>query len=356
MLVRPPLGSKERFVEDKARNEGAGRAPVSQNWRSSGRLATGCLGGCLALLLGCVLLSVAFPVEAQAMFTTIKGNIKSIGAQRPYRIDPLPAQLTLWQGRLYAPGPFGSASVSDLDTGKQFATFPGVVVGSDEQLLYVGLGRVSLTVQQDGHAFADSVARLPLIARDVRGAQVWTYPTGAGDVGDQYDVKMWICQLQSSGDLVYVRLNKQLVALDRNNGSVRWSYQYDSSGCSSAVQFVIAQQTLYLLAWRRVVALSAGDGTRLDYQRWQGPSTAGQIIADADGQVVYMSDDERDRDGLIAAHRAVDGAVLWQNVGPRPGPKYLLGARDGVLYLLQDHPGAKRRHRGCPVVDATCVR
>jgi outer membrane protein assembly factor BamB len=311
--------------------------------RSNGRLATGCLGGCvgscLVLLLGCVLLSVAFPHEAQAVITSIKATIKSIGTQRPYRTDALPARLTLWQGRLYAPGPFGSTSVYAPDTGKQLSTFSGDLVGSDEQLLYVGLGRVSIAVRRDGRAFAYSIARLPLVARDARGTQVWTYPTGEGDLGDQYHVNTWICQLQSSRDLVYVRLNSQIVALDKTNGGVRWSYQYDSSGCSQAVQLVIAQQALYLLAWNRVVALSASNGYQLDYQHWQGPSTARQIIADVDGQVVYVSDDVRDRGGVIAAYRAATGAVLWQNFGPRPGPKYLLGVRDGVLYLLQDHPG-----------------
>jgi hypothetical protein len=89
-----------------------------------------------------VLLSVAHPAEAQAVITSIKATIKSIGTQRPYRTDALPGRITLWQGRLYAPGPFRSTSVYAPDTGKQLSTFSGDVVGSDEQLLYVGLGRV----------------------------------------------------------------------------------------------------------------------------------------------------------------------------------------------------------------------
>jgi outer membrane protein assembly factor BamB len=310
---------------------------------SNRRLATGCLGGgvglCVVLLLGCVLLSVAYPVEAQAVIRSLKGTFKSIGAQRPYQTDTLPTQMTLWQGRLYAPGPFESTSVFALDTGEQLSTFPGVVVGSDEQLLYVGLGRVSMSVHQDGSAFADAEARLPLIARDTRGAQVWTYATGAGDTGDQYNVNAWICQLQSSEDLIYVRLSRQILALEKTTGHVRWSYPYDSLGCSGEAQLVVTQQTLLLLDWNKGVALSASDGSRLDYQRWQGPSSARQIIADDDGQVIYVTDDVSDQDGPTTARRAATGAVLWQNSEPRPGPKYLLGVRDGVLYLLQDRPG-----------------
>jgi outer membrane protein assembly factor BamB len=361
-------------------------AQGGNSWRPGGRLAKGrlggCTGGCLALLLGCVLLSAAFPVEAQAVSTSIRATIRNIGTQRPYRTDALPTQMTLWQGRLYAPGPFGSTSVSAPDTGKQLSTFSGDVVGSDEQLLYVALGRVSMSVHQDGGVSAKAAARLPLIARDARGAQVWTYPTGAGDVGDQYHVETWICQVQGSGDLVYVRLSSQIVALDKTDGSVRWTYPYDSTICLEKVQLVITQQALYLLARSQVVALSASDGQR----RWQQTVPAQEIIADeqsvylagkrsltvlaapsgasiwqenvgvtvhddleahsrfggvlVDGQVVYMSDEV----GQITARRAATGALLWRSdalQGTRTSftRMYLLGVRDSVLYTLQDNPG-----------------
>src|SRR5262249_40415461 len=149
---------------------------------------------------------------------------------------------TLWQGQLYASGPFGSTSVYAPETGKLLSTFPGIVVGNDEQLLYLSLGHVPISVGNDGSVYTANrpFARLPLVARDAHGTQVWTYPAGEGDEGATE-----IYQLQRSADLVYVLLFDRVVALDEADGSVRWSFPYDNSSSPLLPQrFVIAQQRL----------------------------------------------------------------------------------------------------------------
>lgn len=370
-----PTSQDGEPLADAAAQQGNNRRPGG---RLTTRLLGGCAGSCLVLLLSCVILSVAFPVASQTILSALKATIKNIGTERPYRTDALPTRMTLWQGRLYATGPFGSTGVYAPDTGKQLSTFPGVVVGHDEQLLYIGLGRVPVSVFAGRASIvAEAPARLPLIAQDERGTRLWTFPVGARE-----DADTKICQVESSGDLVYVEFRSQIVALDATDGSMRWSYQYDSSDCSLGVQLVLASQALYLLDRNQVIALSARDGS----QRWSHAGTVRQIVDDGqlaylvgersltvltassgtfvwqenvgvtvyddleahsraggvlvNGQVVYMSNEV----GQITARRAATGALLWrgdarQGTSANLTGTYLLGARDGILYTLQDNPG-----------------
>src|SRR5690242_1660407 len=160
--------------------------------RTGRRIAGGCLIVLLALLIADIVLAVAVPGLGAIEYSVLKSLVKP-PKPVPFSTTPLQAQITLWQGKLYAFGPNGSTGVYDPTTGKLLATLPGFVVCSDDQLLYTADGAASLAGDRPTRP---SPLKLPFVARTSAGASLWTYSAGS----------QIIVQAQSSGSFVYLLL------------------------------------------------------------------------------------------------------------------------------------------------------
>src|SRR5689334_11406189 len=126
---------KERgMTSDSANN--AGESGFGQIRR---RIKQGSLIIAAALIIANVGLILAIPYLGIVEFIAIK-NLILPPSPPPYTTTPLQTQVTLWQGNLYAYGPNGGTSVFDPNTGALRSTLPGLVIGSDENLLYTSRG------------------------------------------------------------------------------------------------------------------------------------------------------------------------------------------------------------------------
>ncbi len=335
------------------------------------RLMQGCLITAVVLIGTNVLLVLAVPFLGVVEFQAVK-NLISPPPPTPYATSPLQTQMTLWQGNLYAYGPNGNTSVFDPNTGALRSTLSGLVIGSDDDLLYASQGILNSSPRPD-YPMMSPTTGFPLIARDASGAQVWSY----SDATEPGAIK----QLQSGGNLVYILETPhtstypaalEIVALNKSDGSQRWSYTWTPSIADYTPQpserFVIAQQTLYFHTPRQVIALSASDG-RVEWQR-----TIDTFQMMLDGQLLYLPDGEglavlsarsgadvwranyqgasggagflldrhvvylNDADGRITARRGDTGQRLWQTAALTTPNRYLLSARDGLIFTMSDQP------------------
>ena len=329
--------------------------------RTGRRVAGGCLIVLLVLLIANIVLAVAVPWIGAIEFSVLKSLVKP-PKPVPFSATPLQAQITLWQGKLYAFGPNGSTGVYDPTTGKLLATLPGFVVCSDDQLLYTADGAASLAGDRPTRP---SPLKLPFVARTSAGASLWTYSAGS----------QIIVQAQSSGSFVYLLLLPtgtnvstvySVVALNRLNGVVAWSYSGPVH--VSASQFAIAGNVLYLGIGATVIALDANGG----HQLWQHAAVANSITSD--GERLYLLDNQAlhvlssqsgaelwsgiyqpakfgasvlfddgvvyftDLDSQIVAMRARDGHTLWRSAPSSDTVRSLVAARDGNLFLFQQDP------------------
>jgi outer membrane protein assembly factor BamB len=329
--------------------------------RTGRRIAGGCLIVLLVLLIANIVLAVAVPWIGAIEFSVLKSLVKP-PKPVPFSTTPLQAQITLWQGKLYAIGPNGSTGVYNPTTGKLLATLPGLVVCSDDQLLYTAKSALSFEGVGQTHP---SPLTLPFVARTSAGASLWTYSAGS----------QIIVQAQSSGSFVYLLLLPtgtnvstvySVVALNQLNGAVAWNYSGPVH--VTATQFVIADTMLYLQIGAAVIALDANDG----HQLWQHAAVANSITSDGerlylldnqalhvlssqsgtelwsgiyqpakfgasvlfDGVVVYF----RNLDSQIVAMRARDGHTLWRSAPSSDTVRSLVAAQDGNLYLFQNDP------------------
>lgn len=319
-------------------------------------------GGCLVALIALFIVDCVLVVAIPGLGAIEKNTLKSLVSPPkppPFRTSPLRASVTRWQGKLYANGSNDSTVVYDPATGAMLSTFPGVVAGSDDHLLYTANSAASI----EGYFPPGApTSVLPLVARSSSGASVWTYSAGS----------QGIVQMQSDGNVVYLLLRtlgvpsmSRLVALSANNGSLVWSY----ASPTEARQFIIAHNTLYLLNREAVIAFSASDG----HQIWQRPVGANSIIGDEerlyvfgsqqilvvlsaqsgamlwnetyqlattgvsvliDSGVVYF----KDLNSQITARRAHDGHSLWNSGTPAGANRSLLAAHGQNLYMFENDP------------------
>ena len=144
---------------------------------------------------------------------------------------------------------------------------------------------------------------------------------------------------------VYIGMeNKFLYAVDKKDGTLKWSQQL--SGCTTSAAFISGSR-IYVAAERRVYALNTEDGKVF----WEF-ETDGEVKADLAGneQMLFVaanSDDEAPApSGRICALDLVSGVLRWQfNVGQPAGvptivnSRVVFGAKDGSVYALNSSSG-----------------